>query len=180
MPTDTTAMATEMHELQPTRQPTPNPTTSQTLNQATSNADPGRIFHSELTRRPITSASTLRIFLTVFQLCMINFVSSFTNAIITVGLPTIASSISLPRTLYLWPSSVYGLTSGATLLLAGSIADFIGPRRVEVLGCIMLSAFTLACGFANTGIQLVVFRAIQGCAMSLHLPASVALVAAAV
>jgi MFS family permease len=111
---------------------------------------------------------------------MINFVSSFTNGIITVGLPTIASSISLPRTLYLWPSSVYGLTSGATLLLAGSIADFIGPRRVEVLGCILLSISILASGFANTGIQIVVFRAVQGIAMSMHLPASVALVAAAV
>jgi MFS family permease len=60
------------------------------------------------------------------------------------------------------------------------VADLIGARRVEVFGCVLLSAFTLACGFANTGIQLIIFRAIQGIAMSMHLPASVALVAAAV
>jgi MFS family permease len=109
-----------------------------------------------------------------------NFLSSFNNGIITIGLPTIAKSLSLSRPLYLWPSSVYGLTSGATVLLAGSVADLIGARRVEVLGCVLLSAFTIACGLANTGIQLIIFRAIQGIAMSMHLPASVALVAAAV
>jgi MFS family permease len=97
-----------------------------------------------------------------------------------VGLPTIAGALSLPRELYVWPISVYGLTSGATLLLAGSIADFIGARIVDVVGCIVLSAFTLACGLSNTGIQLVIFRAFQGIGMSMHLPSSVALVAAAV
>jgi MFS family permease len=127
----------------------------------------------------IQPSSNLRIFLTVFQLCTINFLASFTNGIVTVGLPTIAESISLPRSLYLWPSSVYGLTSGATLLLAGSIADLIGARRVEVAGCLLLGVFTLACGFSRTGIQLVLFRAIQGTAVSMHMPASVSLVAAA-
>jgi MFS family permease len=127
----------------------------------------------------IPPSSNLRIFLTVFQLCTINFLASFTNGIVTIGLPTIAESVSLPRSLYLWPSSVYGLTSGATLLLAGSIADLIGARRVEVAGCLLLSVFTVGCGFSRTGIQLVLFRAIQGTAVSMHMPASVSLVAAA-
>jgi MFS family permease len=110
---------------------------------------------------------------------MINFLASFTNGIVTVGLPTIADSVALPRPLYLWPSSVYGLTSGATLLLSGSVADLVGARRVEVAGCLLLGAFTLGCGFARTGLELVLFRAAQGAAVSMHMPASVALVAAA-
>ncbi len=141
--------------------------------------------HSHTTHNTIEESipppkSNLKTFLIVLQLCMINFLASFTNGIITVGLPTIAKSIDLPRQLYLWPASVYGLTSGAMLLIAGSIADLIGPRVVEVTGCTLLGIFTLSCGFSSTGIQLVVFRALQGVAMSMHLPSSVALVAAAV
>src|ERR1700709_1122990 len=56
---------------------------------------------------PSPKTSNLQAFLAVLQLCTINFLASFTNGIITVGLPTIARSIDLPRQLYLWPSSVY-------------------------------------------------------------------------
>ena len=122
-------------------------------------------------------ASKLRLALVILQPSIVNFLSSFTTGIITVGLPVIAQSLSLQRSLYLWPSSVYGLTSGAMLLIAGSVSDLVGPRRVELVGIFLLGVFTLACGLSATGVQLVVFRALQGIAMAMHLPASVALVA---
>jgi hypothetical protein len=124
--------------------------------------------------------SNLEIFLTVFTPSFVGFLASFTNGVITVGLPVIGRSISLERSLYLWPSSVYGLTSGAALLIAGSIADIVGARTIELLGITLLGVFSLACGFAQTGAQLVAFRALQGVALALHLPASVAIITGAV
>ncbi|KAF1943304.1 MFS general substrate transporter [Clathrospora elynae] len=124
--------------------------------------------------------SNFRLFLTIFTPSFVGFLASFTNGIINVGLPVIARSLSLERSLYLWPSSVYGLTSGAALLIAGSIADIVGARPVELTGITFLGMFTLACGFAQTGSQLVVFRALQGIALAMHLPASVALITGAV
>jgi MFS family permease len=172
-----TLTATETHALQPV--PVVKVTKSQTVREAKRNHTIDTI-NNEANRGPSQTSSGLRTTITVFQLCMINFLSSWTNAVITVGLPTIASSILLPRSLYLWPSSVYSLTSGATLLLAGSVADLLGARQIEIIACILWSVFALACGFANTGIQLVLFRALGGMAMSMHLPASVGLVAAVV
>ncbi|KAJ4403822.1 hypothetical protein N0V91_006335 [Didymella pomorum] len=127
-----------------------------------------------------TKPSHLQTFLTIFTPSFVGFIASFTNGVITVGLPEIARSLSLDRSLYLWPSSVYGLTSGACLLIAGSIADLVGARPVELLGITLIGAFTLSCGFAATGEQLVVFRALQGVALAMHLPASVALISGAV
>ncbi|XP_014561417.1 hypothetical protein COCVIDRAFT_33776 [Bipolaris victoriae FI3] len=124
--------------------------------------------------------TTLRTFLTIFTPSFVGFMASFTNGIITVGLPIIARSISLERSLYLWPSSVYGLTSGAALLTAGSIADIVGARPVELAGITLLGILTLLCGFAQSGAQLVVFRALQGIALAMHLPASVAIITGAV
>jgi MFS family permease len=130
------------------------------------------------TARP--KLSKPRLVLTIFVPSLIGFWASFTNGIITVGLPVIARSISLERALYLWPQSVYGLTSGAMLLIAGSVADIVGARSVEMLGILLLGAMALACGLAQTGVQLVVFRAIQGIALAMHLPASVSIITAAV
>lgn len=129
---------------------------------------------------PLPSLSKLRLILTIFQPSLINFFFSFTNGVITVGLPMIARDVQLPRSLYLWPTSVHGLASGSMLLIAGAIADIVGVRGFEIVGITFLGAFTLSCGFAATGIQLVIFRALQGVATAMHLPASVALIAAAV
>lgn len=128
----------------------------------------------------IAKVSNLRVFLTIFTPSAVGFFASFSNGVITVGLPVIARSISLERSLYLWPSSVYGLTSGAALLIAGSIADIVGARNVELTGITFLGAFTLVCGFSQTGAQLVAFRALQGVALAMHLPASVAIITGAV
>lgn len=122
----------------------------------------------------------LQTFVTIFIPSFVGFLASFTNGVITVGLPIIARSISLERSLYLWPSSVYGLTSGAALLIAGSIADIVGARSVELIGITLLGAFALSCGLAQTGAQLVAFRALQGVALAMHLPASVAIITGAV
>lgn len=138
------------------------------------------ISESESSSLSAKKTSNLQTFLTIFTPSFVGFIASFTNGVITIGLPEIARSLSLDRSLYLWPSSVYGLTSGACLLIAGSIADLVGARPVELLGITLIGVFTLACGFAARGEQLVVFRALQGVALAMHLPASVALISGAV
>jgi len=177
-----TQTATLVFELQPT----PKTTTVKPIyhpprpSQEVSSYD-HRISDTESSTTPsVTKPSTLRTFLTIFTPSFVGFIASFTNGIITVGLPSIARSIALERSLYLWPSSVYGLTSGAALLIAGSVADIVGARSVELTGITFLGVFTLACGFAQTGGQLVAFRALQGVALALHLPASVAIITGAV
>lgn len=112
----------------------------------------------------------------IFQLATINFMTSVSTGIVVVGLPQIALELDLPPQLFLWPSSVYGLTAGSTLLLAGAIADVVGARSVELIGCSLLGCFTLACGLSQSGMQLVIFRALQGVAAAMHMPCSVSLV----
>jgi MFS family permease len=186
MATTSTTLSNETYELKPS-------TTRHSRLSATGHVPDPYIHHDAaataltspgpddaITTTTTSHPSQLRITLTILQPSLINFFCSFTNGLITVGLPIIARSLSLPRSLYLWPSSVYGLTSGSCLLLAGSVADLIGAKRVELLGCLLLGLFTLASGLSQTGIQLVMFRAMQGVAMAMHLPASVAIVAGAV
>ncbi|CAG8236996.1 unnamed protein product [Penicillium salamii] len=100
----------------------------------------------------------------------ITFVGSMSSGLLTVGLPTIAKDLNLPNNLLLWPASVYSLANGCCLLLAGSMADFMGNRMINLAGCFLLGAFILACGVAQTGIQIILFRTFQGIATSMCIP----------
>lgn len=121
-----------------------------------------------------------RAYSVMFFLTLVIFSSSITNGMITTGLPTIASEISIPpRTMY-WPLAVYSLTAGTCLIAAGTLADVVGTRRVFLTGTILLSAFTLGCSLSRTGLQLTMFRAMQGIAMALCLPSSVGVICQAI
>ena len=102
-------------------------------------------------------------------------IASFTAGVLTSSLPQIARSLPIPPNLLFWPSSVNALTSGSTLLLAGSVGDVVGPRLVWLVGCCFLGCFILASGLARTAMELIVFRALQGVASSLCLTNSVSI-----
>ncbi|KAI3581875.1 major facilitator superfamily domain-containing protein [Fusarium oxysporum f. sp. albedinis] len=124
----------------------------------------------------VRPASRFRKAAVTFQLSGVNFASSAANSIIVVGLPRITEDLNLPQSLAFWPSSVPGLATASTLLLAGAVADVLGPRSVDLLGCTANGAFMLACAFIKKGEELVVLRALQGVALALHLSSSVSLV----
>lgn len=118
-----------------------------------------------------------RTIILIAALTGIDFVSSVSDGLVTIGLPQMGVDIGLPANLLLWPSSVYSLTSGSILLLAGSVADVLGSRVINLTGCFGLACFIAACGLARTGVELIVFRAMQGIAVSLCLPTSMAIIA---
>lgn len=74
------------------------------------------------------------------------------------------------------PLCSHRLTAGCALLICGSLADVIGSRLVFLVGCGLFVAFTLACGLAKTGVQLIIFRALLGVAMSMCLPSAVSII----
>ncbi|KAH8911171.1 MFS general substrate transporter [Coniochaeta sp. PMI_546] len=121
-----------------------------------------------------------RSWIIITQLAGINFITSFSNGLITVGLPAIAADLALDAGLLVWPSSVYALTSGTCFLLAGSVADVVGPRIVNLTGCFFLAIFIVASGVSRTGIELIMFRAMQGIASALVVPSSLSIVSTAV
>lgn len=125
---------------------------------------------------PTPKLATSRAWIVITQLCGINFISSFSNGLLTIGLPEISRDLMIPSQLSLWPNSVFYLTAGSCLLLAGSIVDVIGPRRVNLPGALILGVFILACGLSRNAIDLVMFRALQGIANAMIMPRAVSIV----
>lgn len=123
-----------------------------------------------------TTCRSLKI-AAIFQLASVNFVWNASKGLIVVGLPRITMDLAIPPFLAFWPSSVPGLATASVLLLAGAIADVVGPKPVNITGCLLNGAFMLACGLIHRGEDLVVLRALSGMAIALHLSSAVAIVA---
>lgn len=52
----------------------------------------------------------------------------------------------------------------------------LGPKRIFLPGCFLVGVFILVCGVARDGIELIMFRAMQGIATAMVLPSAVSIV----
>lgn len=125
----------------------------------------------------IQNSLQLRKTAIIIYLCHINFISSATNGLFVIGLPIITKDLNLLGSLAFWPLSIGGLTAASTLLPAGSVADIIGSRYPNLIGCLINGISISSCGLVQRGDRLVVLRAFQGVGLAMHLSTSVALVA---
>ncbi|KAI1413266.1 MFS general substrate transporter [Hypoxylon sp. FL1857] len=120
--------------------------------------------------------SKTRTTIVIVQLLGVSLFSSFCNGVIVVGLPAMAATLQLQEGLLVWPTSVFYLTAGSCLLIAGSIADVVGPKRVNLVGSLLGAAFALGCGLAQTGGELIAFRALQGVSNAIIVPSSISII----
>ncbi|KAJ7218209.1 MFS general substrate transporter [Mycena rebaudengoi] len=104
-------------------------------------------------------------------------VTNAANSSVSVTLHTIGDELHVTEAYLQWLVSAYPLSSGCLLLFFGRLADLYGRKRALVSGCAILTAFTLACGFAKDELSLAVLRGLQGVGGAAVIPASVGILA---
>jgi predicted MFS family arabinose efflux permease len=72
--------------------------------------------------------------------------------------------------------TAYLIMSGGGLLLGGRISDLLPRRGVFLTGLGLFTVASMASGFAETGTQLVVARAVQGLSAALLTPSALSLI----
>jgi len=106
------------------------------------------------------------------------FMIMLDNTVVNVALPAIEFDLHLSITALEWTVNAYALTFAVLLLLGGKLADYFGRRRLFLLGLLVFTASSLACGLAESGGTLIAARAVQGVGAALMLPASLSLISA--
>ncbi|KAK2838284.1 hypothetical protein FQN49_006432 [Arthroderma sp. PD_2] len=127
-------------------------------------------------RRSHPRLSGARSTIIILGLTGVTFLSCVSNGLLIVGLPEIAADLQLPDHLLFWPTSVYSLASGCVLLLAGSLADLIGDRSINILGTATLVLAILGTGLSRSGMEMIIYRLIQGIGVSMCLPTGVSII----
>jgi EmrB/QacA subfamily drug resistance transporter len=100
------------------------------------------------------------------------------STVVNVALPAIADELGGGLAGQQWTSNAYLLTLSSLLLVAGSLGDLFGARRVFALGVTGFGVTSVFCAVAPTVELLVVARALQGVFGALLTPAALAVIVA--
>jgi EmrB/QacA subfamily drug resistance transporter len=100
------------------------------------------------------------------------------ETVVFLALPAINRDLGVGLQGQQWIVNGYLLSLSALLLVAGSLADLFGRRRMFLYGLGLFGLASLACGLAPSGGALIAFRLVQGVGAALVMPSTLALVAA--
>jgi EmrB/QacA subfamily drug resistance transporter len=101
------------------------------------------------------------------------------STVVNIALPRIGEEFDASLAGLQWIVDGYLLSLAALILVAGSLGDRYGRRRVFLLGVVWFTASSVVCGFAlNTG-MLVAARVLQGVGGALLTPGALALIQSA-
>lgn len=117
---------------------------------------------------------TYRLVLIVAILASI--IAFLDGSIVNVALPAIQHTLGGGLSTQQWVVDAYLITLGAFMLVAGSLSDIIGRKRVMMIGLIGFGLTSLLCAAATTKELLIIGRLLQGVAGALLVPSSLALI----
>lgn len=100
--------------------------------------------------------------LALLVLCLGVLMIVLDTTIVNVALPSVKNDLKFSETSLVWVVNAYMLTFGGFLLLGGRLGDLFGHRRLFLLGIVLFTVASLACGLANSKWLLIVARSVQG------------------
>src|SRR3954463_13185326 len=116
---------------------------------------------------------------TLVAVCTGVFMLLLDITIVNVALPDIQTELDATLSDLQWVIDAYALSLAALLLTAGSLADLFGRRRVFVIGLVIFTLGSIACGSAQDIFFLQVSRAFQGIGGAAMFATALALLASA-
>jgi EmrB/QacA subfamily drug resistance transporter len=104
------------------------------------------------------------------------FIIVLDASIVNVALPSIGKDLNFTQNDLSWVVNAYTLIFGGFLLLGGRLADLLGRRRLFMAGLLLFATASLAGGFAQSELWLIIARAVQGLGAALVSPAALSIV----
>jgi EmrB/QacA subfamily drug resistance transporter len=105
-----------------------------------------------------------------------SFVAFLDIAVVNVALPAIREELGGGISAQQWIVDAYLLALGSLILIAGSLSDLFGRKRVFSGGLIGFAATSVLCAAAPSVEILILARGLQGVAGALLVPSSLALI----
>jgi EmrB/QacA subfamily drug resistance transporter len=109
--------------------------------------------------------------------CMSLLIVGMDVTIVNVALPAIQKDLHARLAGLQWILDAYTLAVASFLMLAGSMSDRFGRRRVFQIGLVVFTIGSLLCSRAGTIEQLIGFRALQGFGASMLNPVALSIIA---
>src|SRR5829696_6006313 len=100
--------------------------------------------------------------LVLFTLCLGFFMILLDTTIVNIAIPDMIDRLGASLDEILWILNAYILIYAVLLIPAGRLGDLFGPKRLFMIGLVIFTLASMACGLAQSPAQLIAFRVLQG------------------
>jgi len=102
--------------------------------------------------------------------------SSIDTNIVIIALPTMTRELGLTPPESLWVILAYQLAMTSALINLGRLSDMFGRVKLYNLGFALFTVASGLCGLAQSGVELIIFRVLQGLGAALLFANSAAII----
>ena len=128
------------------------------------------------TARPEISARARRRQWILVVLALAQLMIVVDASIVNVALPSAEKALHISTADRQWVITAYTITFGGLLLLGGRLADFMGRKRILLVGLLGFAASSALGGLSADATMLFVARSLQGAFAALMAPAALSLI----
>src|SRR5918911_33164 len=100
------------------------------------------------------------------------FMIMLDNTVVNVALPSMQRALHIGRSELEWVVVGYALSFATFMLTGGKLADLFGRRLLFVVGLVIFTAASLACGLSGDASMLIAARVVQGVGAAIMNPAT--------
>jgi len=100
--------------------------------------------------------------LTLVAMCIGQGMILLDNTIVNVALPAIQRGLGVTPGNLEWTVNAYVLSLASLIILGGTLGDRYGRKRLYLIGLVVFTIFSAACGLASRDVALIVCRGLQG------------------
>src|SRR5216110_909284 len=98
------------------------------------------------------------------------FMIMLDTTIVNVAIPAMSTGLNTTLDQILWVVNAYILVYAVLLITAGRLGDLYGPKQLFLVGLVLFTLASAACGLAHDPAQLIVARVAQGVGGALLTP----------
>ncbi|MFD0819283.1 DHA2 family efflux MFS transporter permease subunit, partial [Micromonospora zhanjiangensis] len=109
-------------------------------------------------------------------LCLGFFMILLDTTIVNIAIPDMSTRLDASLDQILWVVNAYVLVYAVLLITAGRLGDLYGPKRLFLVGLVVFTLASAACGFARNPEQLIIARVIQGAGGALLTPQTLSVI----
>ncbi|HET7856994.1 MAG TPA: MFS transporter [Gaiellaceae bacterium] len=106
------------------------------------------------------------------------FMIMLDNTVVFVALSSIQQDLHISTSELEWVVNGYALTFAVLMLTGGKLADMLGRRLIFIVGLVIFTLASLACGLATSAAVLIGARVVQGVGSALMNPATLSIITA--
>ncbi len=99
--------------------------------------------------------------LILLNVCVGQFIVGLDQRALLVALPTLTHTFNTSLTTIQWVLLGYDLTLIGLVITVGRLGDLFGRRRIYAGGFLVFVISSALCGFAQSAVQIILFRALQ-------------------